>query len=201
MTSPGDSLTETHDVDAARREAEPFLNRWGPYRLTRDPVTVTDVRRFCEVAEDGNPVYWDEEFARASRFGRLIAPPQSLFAMTFGAWWTPEHVRTSLAAETAALNQAADDVDAGAIYAICERYGYVVNTVAGQEAEYIAPFGPGDGRIKMRSMTTDFSSEKTVRVGKGVFVTSITEYRTERADELIGRSRLVLLRYKAKEGV
>ena len=92
-------------------------------------------------------------------------------------------------------------VDPGAIYAICERFGYVVNTVAGQETEYIAPFGPGDGRIKMRSMFMDVSPEKTVRVGKGVFLTSITEYRTERADELIGRSRLVLLRYKPEEGV
>ncbi len=201
MTSPGDSLTETYDADAARREAEPFLNKWGPYRLTRDPITETGVRRFCEVAEDGNPVYWDEEFAKASRFGRLISPPQSLFAMTFGGWWTPGHVEASLAAQTAALNQDAEAVDSGAIFAICERFGYVVNTVAGQETEYIAPFGPGDGRIKMRSMTVDVSPEKTVRVGKGIFITSITEYRTERADELIGRSRLVLLRYKPKEGV
>jgi acyl dehydratase len=199
MTSPGDSLTETHDADAARRLAEPFLNKWGPYRLTRDPITENDVRRFCEVVEDGNPVYWDEEFARGSRFGRLISPPQSLFAMTFGAWWTPGHVEASLAAQTAALNQDGDAVDPGAIFAICERFGYVVNTVAGQETEYIAPFGPGDGRIKMRSMTVDVSPEKTVRVGKGIFITSITEYRTERADELIGRSRLVLLRYKPKE--
>lgn len=199
MTSPGEGLVETYDADAARREAEPFLNRWGLYRLTRDPITETDVRRFCEVVEDGNPVYWDEEFAKASRFGRLISPPQSLFAMTFGAWWTPGHVEANLAAQTAALNQAADAVDPGAIYAICDRFGYVVNTVAGQETEYIAPFGPGDGRIKMRSMTVDFSPEKTVRVGRGVFVTSVTEYRTERADELVGRSRLVLLRYKPKE--
>ncbi len=197
--SSGD--TGTYDADAARREAEPFLNKWGPYRLTRDPISVTDVRRFCEAVEDGNPVYWDEEFAKGSRFGRLISPPQSLFAMTFGAWWTPEYVQTSLAEQTAALNQATDVVDAGAIYAICDRFGYVVNTVAGQEAEYIAPFGPGDGRIKMRAMTIDVSPEKTVRVGKGVFLTSITEYRTERADELIGRSRMVLLRYKPKEGV
>ena len=191
----------TGDGDAARREAEPFLNKWGRYRLTRDPITGSDVRRFCEMVEDGNPVYWDEDFARASRFGRLISPPQSLFAMTFGAWWTPAHVEASLAEEMAALNQDTDAIDAGAIYAICDRFGYVVNTVAGQETEYLAPFGPGDGRIKLRSMTLDVSPEKTVRVGRGVFITSVTEYRTERADELIGRSRLVLLRYRPNEEV
>ena len=74
VTSQDVSSTETVDVDAVRREAHPYLNQWGPYRLTRDPITVTDVRRFCEMVEDGNPVYWDEEVAQASRFGRLIAP-------------------------------------------------------------------------------------------------------------------------------
>lgn len=58
----------------------PLLNVWGPYRMTRDKITETAIQRFCEVAQDGNPVYWDAEFAKGTRFGRLIAPPQSLFA-------------------------------------------------------------------------------------------------------------------------
>jgi hypothetical protein len=74
-----------------------------------------------------------------------------------------------------------------------------VNTVAGQEVEYLEPFGPGDGRIKVRSMTTDVSEEKNVRVGKGVFVSSTTEYRTEVDNRLVGRSNLVLLRYHAEK--
>lgn len=194
------------DVDTApsgtfQELCEPYLNRWGPYRLTRDPVTETAIRRFCEVAEDGNPVYWDEAFARTTRFGRVIAPPQSLFSMTFGAWWTPDHVQANLAADTAALNPGAEDGGQGGVYAVCERFGYVVNTVAGQEVEYLAPFGPGDGRLKMRGMTTDVSAEKRVSVGRGVFVTSITEYRTEERDRLIGRSTMVLLRYRPNEEV
>ena len=48
-------------------------------------------------------------------------------------------------------------------------------------------------------MTTDVSAEKRVRVGRGVFVTSVTEYRTEVGDRLIGRSTLVLLRYRPEE--
>jgi uncharacterized protein len=183
--------------DVVRRECESFLNKWGPYHLTRDALTVTDVRRFCQVAEDSNPVYWDEDFARTTRFGRVIAPPQSLFSMSsFGAWWTPEHVKARQAEETAALNAGTSDEDSR-IFEVLERHGYVVNTVASQQSEYIAPFGPGDGRIKMRSMTTDISPEKKVRVGLGVFVTSVTEYRTEVGDRLIGRATRALLRYKA----
>ncbi len=177
--------------------AHPYLNRWGPYRLTRDEVTETAIRRYCEVAEDGNPVYWDADFARQSRFGRVIAPPQSLFSMTFGAWWTPEYLARRTEAEAAAMNPQDGDSGQNRIYALCDDYGYTVNTVAGQEVEYLAPFGPGDGRLKMRSMTTNVSEEKTVRVGRGVFVTSVTEYRTEVEDRLIGRSTMILLRYRA----
>jgi acyl dehydratase len=182
-----------------RAAAEPMLNTWGPFRITRDEITETAIRRFCEVAEDGNPVYWDRDFAEQSRFGRIIAPPQSLFSMTFGAWWTPDYLQEKTAADAAALNAGDTASDGGGVHALSEEYGYTVNTVAGQEVEYIAPFGPGDGRLKMRSMTTDVSDEKTVRVGKGVFITTVTEYRTEVGDRLVGRSTLVLLRYRANQ--
>ena len=175
----------------------PHLNQWGPYRITRDEVTETAIRRYCEVAEDGNPVYWDEEFAKSSRFGRIIAPPQSLFSMTFAPWWTPDYLQRKTAQDAAALNAADSTAEQSPIHALSDQYGYTVNTVAGQEVEYLAPFGPGDGRLKMRSMTTNVSEEKTVRVGKGVFITSVTEYRTEVGDRLIGRSTMVLLKYHA----
>ena len=177
----------------------PHLNTWGPFRLTRDEVTETAIRRFCEVAEDGNPVYWDTEFAEKTRFGRVIAPPQSLFSMTFAAWWTPDFLQRRLAEDVTALNVSGPTADPFGVHAICERFGYTINTVAGQEVEYLASFGPGDGRLKMRSMTTNVSEEKTVRVGKGVFITSVTEYFTEVGDRLIGRSTMVLLRYKAEK--
>ncbi len=175
----------------------PHLNHWGPYRITRDEVTETAIRRYCEVAEDGNPVYWDAEFAKSSRFGRIIAPPQSLFSMTFAPWWTPDYLQRKTAQDAAALNAADSTAEQSPIHALSDQYGYTVNTVAGQEVEYLAPFGPGDGRLKMRSMTTNVSEEKTVRVGKGVFITSVTEYRTEVGDRLIGRSTMVLLKYHA----
>lgn len=192
--------TQTMASTSFAEAAQPYLNKWGPYRLTRDEVTETAIRRFCEVAEDGNPMYWDTDFAQASRFRRVIAPPQSLFSMTFAAWWTPDYLERRTAEDATALNPPGTSAEKGGVYAICEQFGYTIDTVAGQEVEYLAPFGPGDGRIKMRSMTTDVSAEKTVRVGKGVFITTVTEYQTEVGDRLIGRSTMVLLRYKSGKG-
>jgi len=190
--------TSSEPTTPFAKDTEPHLNKWGPYRITRDEVTETAIRRFCEVAEDGNPVYWDGDYAKSTRFGRLIAPPQSLFSMTFGAWWTPGYLQQQTDEAAAALNPPGTELAGqGGVHAVCDEYGYTINTVAGQEVEYIEPFGPGDGRLKMRSMTTHVSEEKTVRVGKGIFITSVTEYRTEVGDRLIGRSTMVLLRYKA----
>ena len=42
------------------------------------------------------------------------------------------------------------------------------------------------------------SEEKQTRVGRGIFITNITEYRTENDDRLIGRLTMVLLNYRPK---
>ncbi len=33
------------------------------------------VKKYCEATEDKNPIYIDEEFAKKSEFGGLVAPP------------------------------------------------------------------------------------------------------------------------------
>lgn len=46
------------------------------------PLTGGDVHLWCEALEDWNPLYWDAEFAAASPYGGVIAPPVGMF---FGA--------------------------------------------------------------------------------------------------------------------
>lgn len=173
---------------------QPYLNQWGPWRLTRDEITLTAIQRYCEVAEDANSMYWDEEFARTTRFGRIIAPPQGLFSFSFAPWWTPDYVAHRTGEDAARLNPPGTP-SGREVMQLVNDHGYTVATVQGQEAEYLAPFGPGDGRLKMRGMTLEISLEKQTRPGKGVFITSVTEYHTEREDRLVARSRMVLLMY------
>ena len=45
-------------------------------------LTADEIHLWCECLEDWNPLYWDEEYAKSSRFGGLIAPPTGMF---FGA--------------------------------------------------------------------------------------------------------------------
>src|SRR5262245_20925208 len=48
-----------------------------------DPVASTDIRRWVMAMDYANPLHYDEEFARASRFGRLVAPQSFAAAMDY----------------------------------------------------------------------------------------------------------------------
>jgi acyl dehydratase len=41
------------------------------------------IRRFADAVGDTNPLYWDEEYARNSRYGSIIAPPGFLSSLWF----------------------------------------------------------------------------------------------------------------------
>ncbi len=43
------------------------------------------VRKFAEAIGDDNPLYYDEDAARRSRYGRLIAPPTFPITFDYGA--------------------------------------------------------------------------------------------------------------------
>jgi len=175
-----------------RDEVTPYLNRFGPWRWSRAEVNAPMIWNFCEAVEDANPVYWDGETGTASRFGRLIAPPQMIMTMSGGHWWAPDYIRQR---EHTPL-QGADDPPAE-VAAVVEAHGFVTATMVTRRDEYLDPFGPGDGRIKQATQVLDVSEPKQTKVGRGVFITSVIEYRVEADDRPVARARNVLLRYDA----
>jgi acyl dehydratase len=49
-----------------------------------DPCSSSDIRRWAMAMDYANPLHWDEEFARASKFGGLIAPQSIAVALDYG---------------------------------------------------------------------------------------------------------------------
>ena len=49
-------------------EAEPTTSRW-------DTVEWGALRRFCQAIMDDDPAYWDEDYAKQTKYGGVIAPP------------------------------------------------------------------------------------------------------------------------------
>ncbi len=178
-----------------REATQRYWNKPGPVTFSRAEVNAPMIWNFCEAVEDGNPVYWDEEFAKQTRFGRLIAPPQMIMTMSGGHWWAPQWLRER---EQAARATDGEDPQRAAM-AIVHADGYTTATNVTREDEFLAPYGPGDGRLKQSSRVIDVSEEKQTAVGKGVFITSVIEYRTEVDDRLVVRATNVLLMYNASE--
>ncbi|WP_372750121.1 MaoC family dehydratase N-terminal domain-containing protein [Litorivivens sp.] len=49
-----------------------------------DPCNATDIRRWVQAMDYPNPVHWDEEFARTSKWGGIVAPQSFTVAMDYG---------------------------------------------------------------------------------------------------------------------
>lgn len=54
-------------------EVTKFIGKGGEVRVFE--VEKGAIRKFADAADDRNPLYWDEEYARNSRYGSMIAPP------------------------------------------------------------------------------------------------------------------------------
>ena len=87
------------------------------------------IRRFADAVGDSNPVYYDEELARKSRYGSIIAPPG------FFGWPSNQAGNSPLTIDIPAELEAA-----------FERAGYPLSLVldGGMEYEFFLPVRAGD---------------------------------------------------------
>ncbi len=68
-------MTESGASAGADRSLEQFVGlSSGPVR-TWGTVEAGAVRRFVQATMDSDPVYWDEEYARTTKYGVPVAPP------------------------------------------------------------------------------------------------------------------------------
>lgn len=186
MTSPAD------DKQARLRSAlEPYMDRFGPEIYSRSPINLTENWNFLQGVEDSNPVYWSEEVAKESRFGRIIAPSQMIWTVFMDHWWAPDYVHDEQEAQLADD----DDPNQKVQEILREVGGYTTGVNASREDVFVEPYGPGDGRLKAKTKVASVSDEKSTAVGRGVFVTTEIEYRTEKDDRLVVVGRNVLLHY------
>lgn len=63
-----------------------------------DPCSTSDIRRWVMAMDYPNPLHWDEEFARDSKFGGLVAPQSIAVGLTTGTAPSPPAWDTSPAA-------------------------------------------------------------------------------------------------------
>jgi acyl dehydratase len=150
----------------------------GPFEAN-DEVNKAMIRHWCEAMEDGNPLYTDEAYAKASEYGEISPPPQMVQAYCIPTLWPkqdrPPHV-------LARSNMMAD------------KAGYFGVVATSTSQEYFTPMRLGD-RLSFKIKLASVSPEKTTRMGTGFFITAEYAY-TNQQGELICRQPFTVFKFK-----
>lgn len=134
----------------------------------KDPVAANDIRRWAQGMQNPNPVYFDEQVAQESRFGRLIAP-QSFAVCT--------------------------DDSHGAAPAIQGTIPGTHMLFGGDEWWFFGGrIEPGD-RISRDRMLFDYKLTETKFAGPTMFSRGDTTYVSQRG-EILCKQRSTSIRYK-----
>ena len=141
------------------------------------PLEVNEylIRHWCEMIEDGNPLYMDTDYARSRGFRSVIAPPgafMTAFSMQFRWPWPPGG------------REPAPHIH----YHIKEALDLPVGIIGSVELEFGVPLQVGD-RISISQRLVSVSPWKKTRVGEGHFWTMDRFYRNQKG-ELVARERM-----------
>lgn len=145
-----------------------------------DKVCKQMIRHWCEVMQDTNPLYQDEEYASQSKYGGIIAPPTQVQVYTMTPLW-PEVDRPPTPQEL--------------IVKLLDDHGYNSIVATGQEQEYFAAMKPGD-EISYTISVKEVSPQKKTARGPGYFVTFLYAYVNQN-DEKVCDQTFTILAYNA----
>ncbi len=150
-----------------------------------DEICRPMIRHWCEVMEDANPLYTDEEYANNSKYGGMIAPPTQVQAYTMNPLW-PKTER-----EPNSMEQ---------LVALFREHGFSAIVATEQVQEYGVPMKLGD-RISYTISVQSVSPLKQTARGPGYFATFLYHFTNQRNETVCNQS-FTILAYKpqAQEG-
>ncbi len=154
-------MLSTGGVNILPEEVTRFIGKGGEIRVFE--VEKGAIRKLADAADDQNPLYWDEECARNSRYGSIIAPPG------FFGWPTKWTRAGPLFSEVTVELMAA-----------LAKVGYSHVFDGGIEYEFFSPVRAGD--TLTASSTIKNIVERKGQEGKMVFVVTEITYNNQNGD-------------------
>ena len=131
----------------------------------KDPVDRSSIRRYAQSIFDSNPIYFDEEYAKKSKFGCIIAPPTFIFDVSHDIY--------------ADIGKDGRDLSRITIKGLKAIRG-------GNEYQFIQPAKVGD-TISAKRKIIDVFEKEGKSVGKILFIVYDTTF-TNQNDEILGIS-------------
>lgn len=140
------------------------------YYAGKEVIDRTAIRRYAQAISDLNPLYIDEEFAKKSKYGGIIAPPTFIFDVSHDIF--------------AEVGEDGRDLSRVTIPNLNAVRG-------GNEYQVFELARPGD-IINRRRKVTDIYEKKGKKAGKILFVVYETTY-TNQKDKLLGVCRETMM--------
>jgi uncharacterized OB-fold protein/acyl dehydratase len=142
-----------------------------------DEVNQAMIRHWVEAMGDDNPVYTDDEAARANGFAGVIAPPTMLQA------WIMQGYRATAEREAARAAGTAGGSVQDELMAVLDSGGFTSVVATNCEQEYVRPLLLGD-RLTATSVIDAVSDEKHTGLGDGHFVTTRLEFSDQQGERV-----------------
>ncbi|MCH7699373.1 MAG: MaoC family dehydratase N-terminal domain-containing protein [Chloroflexi bacterium] len=143
-----------------------------------EAINIAMARHWCEMVEDANPIYFDDDTAKNSWLKDTFAPPTMLYTWRMAPVWPKRNV------ESTVLGLKIPGCDATlAVTAV---------------QEYEQPLRYGD-TLTVSSKIASISDEKTTRIGSGHFITTVDTFRNQNGD-IVGTHSFTLFRYRPSGG-
>lgn len=156
---------------------EKFVGASSEWHDGHDEVSESDIRHWCEAFRSTNPVYTDEEAAKKSKYGGIIAPPEMVqtWSLDDREWALNRFVHNDAPFKEDPHNQ---------LYAIIDEMGYHGVVATAQTQEYLRPLRPGD-MVRTRITVGSVSKyDHYTRMGVGRYVDMIYTFANQRGEEV-----------------
>jgi uncharacterized protein len=160
----------------------------GPPRHAPDPVNQPMIRHFVEAMGDSNPVYVDDEAARAAGRDGVVAPAPMLSTWLMLGYRERQNAASAGVAAEAPLAR---------LFGLLTAAGFTGVVATNDEQTYHRELRPGD-QLSMSTVIEDVSPRKQTALGPGHFVTTLRTYR-DAEGAIVAEQRFRLLRFAPKQ--
>lgn len=153
-----------------------------PVQRAQDEVNVPMIRHWVEAMGDANPIYLDDDAARATGRAGVVAPAAMMQAWTMRGF--------------AATLSSVPDVQAE-LFGLLDEAGFTSVVATDSEFEFFRELAPGD-HVSVSETLESISPQKRTALGTGHFITSLRTY-TDDTGEVVATQRWRLLRFRPSE--
>jgi hypothetical protein len=173
-----------------RQELDSYIGKPSgrPAAVAPDRVNLPMIRHWVDALGDSNPAYTDQEGARRSRFGAIVAPPGMLQT------WTMQRPKISGIAERGGMPS--EPSSGRTAFSVLDDAGFVGIVATRTEIEIERYVQLGE-LLTSVTVIDEISDEKKTALGPGHFCTWETTYRVE-SGEVVGRERFTVLKFNPK---